>query len=67
MPETSRDVLVNQQGKIKMEFNMRETQPISVEELKRKLESVGLYFDEVECGIEGQICLVFDTDDEEYN
>jgi len=49
-----------------MKFEMRETKPISVEELKRKLESVGLYFDEVECGIEGQICLVFDTNDEEY-
>ena len=49
-----------------MKFEMRETKPISVEELKRKLESVGLYFDEGECGIEGQICLVFDTNDKEY-
>jgi len=49
-----------------MKFELRETKPISIKELKRKLEYVGLYFDEVESGIEGQVCLVFDTDDEEY-
>jgi len=49
-----------------MKFELRETQPISIKELKRRLESVGLYFDEVDSGIEGQVCLVFDTDDEEY-
>ena len=41
-----------------MRFEMRETKPISVEELKRKLESVGLYFDEVECGIEDRKSVV---------
>ena len=43
---------------------MRETQSISVEELKRRLLVAGLYYDEVDSGIEGQVCLVFDVDEE---
>lgn len=47
-----------------MKFEMRETQSISVEELKRRLLVAGLYYDEVDSGIEGQVCLVFDVDEE---
>jgi len=39
----------------------------TVKDLKDRLNQVGLPFDEVESGSEGVICLVFATDDEEYN
>jgi hypothetical protein len=39
----------------------------TVKDLKDRLNKVGLPFDEVESGSEGVICLVFATDDEEYN
>ena len=38
----------------------------TVEELKRRLELVGLPFDEMESGADGVICLAFETDDDEY-
>ena len=47
-----------------MKFELRETQSMSVEELKRRLLVAGLYYDEVDSGIEGQVCLVFDVDEE---
>ena len=39
----------------------------TVEDLKKRLASVGLPFDELESGADGVICLAFATDDEEYN
>ena len=39
----------------------------TVKDLKDRLNQVGLPFDEVESGSDGVICLVFATDDEEYN
>jgi hypothetical protein len=47
-----------------MKFELRETQAMSVEELKRRLLVAGLYYDEVDSGIEGQVCLLFDVDEE---
>jgi len=47
-----------------MKFELRETQAMSVEELKRRLLIAGLYYDEVDSGIEGQVCLLFDVDEE---
>ncbi len=48
-----------------MKFELRETKSMSVAELKRRLLIAGLYYDEVDSGIEGQVCLLFDVDEEE--
>ena len=39
----------------------------AVKDLKKRLASVGLPFDELESGADGVICLAFATDDKEYN
>tara|TARA_R110002126_G_scaffold8690_2_gene40498 strand:+ start:173 stop:547 length:375 start_codon:yes stop_codon:yes gene_type:complete len=39
----------------------------AVKDLKKRLASVGLPFDELESGADGVICLAFETDDNEYN
>jgi len=46
-----------------MKFELRETQAMSVEELKRRLLVAGLCYDEVDSGVEGQVCLLFDVDE----
>lgn len=50
-----------------MKFELRETQAMSVEELKRRLLVAGLCYDEVDSGVEGQVCLLFDVDEEGEN
>lgn len=47
-------------------FNLTNEQ-FTVEDLKKRLAAVGLPFDELECGVDGVICLAFETDDDEYN
>lgn len=46
-----------------MKFELRETQAMSVEELKRRLLVAGLCYDEVDSGVEGKSCLLFDVDE----
>ena len=47
-----------------MKFELREIKPMSVEDLKRRLLVAGLCYDEVDSGVEGQVCLLFDVDEE---
>jgi hypothetical protein len=50
-----------------MKFELRETQAMSVEELKRRLLVAGLCYDEVDSGVEGKACLLFDVNEEGKN